>query len=87
MKKNIYQSLAALVGAIIFGAIGWLKFAGYGGSECDVAGKSCDCFLCNMFGLRGYESSGEFGLRIGVVVGATLGLIAVRVIYRLVRSD
>ena len=82
MKKIIYQILLAIAGALIFGIIGLLKFAGYGGNNCDVSGKNCDCFCCNMFGSRGYESCGDFGLIVGILAGAMLGLAA----YRLIRK-
>ena len=82
MKKVIYPILFAIAGALIFGLTGLLKFAGYGGNSCDVAGKSCDCFCCNMFGLRGYESCGDFGLIIGILVGATLGFV----VYKLIKK-
>jgi len=75
MKKCIYPILSAVLGAIVFGASGLVKFMGYGASDCDVDGKICDCFCCNLFGLRGYEACGDFGLLAGGIIGVALGLI------------
>jgi hypothetical protein len=82
MKKIIYPILFIIASALIFGLIGLLKFAGSGGNNCDVVGKSCDCFCCNMFGLRGYESCGDFGLIFGILVGIVFGVIT----YRLIKN-
>ncbi|MCX6781863.1 MAG: hypothetical protein NTW66_01990 [Candidatus Magasanikbacteria bacterium] len=84
MKRIFFPVLSAIAGALIFGLIGLLRFAGYGGNNCDVTGKSCDCFCCNMFGLRGYESCGDFGLIVGVLVGAVLGFVTHRLIKRFI---
>ena len=75
MKKYVYPALSALAGAAIFGIGGFLKFAGYGASDCDMPGKSCECFCCNSFGLRGYEACGNYGFLVGAGVGAVVGLI------------
>jgi len=52
-----------------------LVFAKYGANDCDMPGKVCDCFCCNSFGLRGYESCGNYGFLLGVGVGAMVGLL------------
>jgi len=82
MKKTIYSLLLIVGSALVFGVIGLFKFAGYGGGSCDVAGRSCDCFCCNMFGLRGYESCGNFGLLAGIFVGGAFGFM----VYKLIRK-
>ncbi len=75
MKKYVYSILSALAGATIFGIGGLLKFMEYGGNQCDMPGKNCDCFCCNSFGLRGYEACGNYGLLVGAGFGAGVGLI------------
>lgn len=75
MKKYVYPILSALAGAAIFGVSGLLKFMMYGGNNCDMPGKSCDCFCCNSFGLRGYEACGSYGLYVGAGVGVIVGLL------------
>jgi hypothetical protein len=82
VKKNIYPILSSIFGAIVFGVLGFLKLTLYGGNSCDVFGKNCDCFCCNLFGLRGYESCGELGFLLGIAVGAATGLI----IYKLIKK-
>lgn len=74
MKKFIFPIFLVLICALILGVIGLFQFSGYGGNDCDVTGKVCDCFCCHMFGLRGYESCGDFGFLIGVGIGAVTGL-------------
>ncbi len=78
MKKLIFS---AIIGAVIFGSIGFLTFVGYGAGNCDVPGKACDCFCCHMFGLRGYESCGDFGLLIGIVSGIVVGIFCYRIAW------
>ena len=82
MKKYFYPILSALIGAVIFGVGGFLGFMTYGGRNCDTPGKNCDCFCCNLFGLRGYESCADFGFWIGIGIGAIIGLI----VYVLVKN-
>jgi hypothetical protein len=74
MKKYIYPALSALAGALIFGVIGFLKLVGIG-NDCDMPGKSCDCFCCNSLGQRGYEACGDYGFLVGAGVGVVIGLI------------
>jgi hypothetical protein len=82
-KKTKYQITFGLIGAIVFGLIGLLYFAGYGGNRCDVApAMGCDCFCCGMFGLRGYEACGDFGLILGILLGAIIGVLAAHHIWR-----
>jgi hypothetical protein len=85
MKIYLYQILSAIAGALIFGFFGLIKFAGYGANDCDMDGKTCDCFCCHMFGLRGYESCGDFGLLAGFLAGALLGLAVYRLIKIIVK--
>jgi len=73
--KRFYLTLSTLLLTTIFAIGGMLKFSIYGGNNCDVVGKGCDCFCCNFSGLRGYESCGVFGLLAGCVVGVIVGLI------------
>ncbi|MEI7620780.1 MAG: hypothetical protein WCJ57_04410 [Candidatus Falkowbacteria bacterium] len=75
MKKYLIKILYALVGAIIFGIGGFLKFISYGANDCDNPGKICDCFCCNSFGLRGYEACGNYGLYLGAGIGLVLGYV------------
>jgi len=67
---------------VIFSVLGLLKFISYGASNCDTNGKSCDCFCCNSFGLRGYEACGNYGL----IAGLCLGLVIILIIYLLVKQ-
>lgn len=83
MKKYIYPILAALAGAVIFGVIGFSKLVGVGGGDCDMPGKSCDCFCCNSFGLRGYEACGDYGFLVGASVGVVIGLIVYFVVKKI----
>jgi hypothetical protein len=82
MKKYIYPILSALAGITIFGIAAFLKFVSYGGNNCDVPGKNCDCFCCNSFGLRGYEACGNYGLYLGAGLGLIIGLIVYVLIKR-----
>jgi len=82
MKKYIYPIISALVGAATFGIGGLLMLMIYGGNNCDMPGKSCDCFCCNSYGLRGYEACGNYGLYAGAGIGLAIGLI----IYLLVKK-
>ncbi|AKM84284.1 TPA: hypothetical protein DCZ46_02975 [Candidatus Campbellbacteria bacterium] len=82
MKKYIYSTLSVILGALIFGVIGLLKFMNYGGNSCDFPGKNCGCFCCNLFGLRGYEACGNFGLLAGIILGAIIGFVT----YKLIKS-
>jgi len=76
------QILAGLAGALVIGAIMALVFTSYGGNRCDQPpDNTCDCFCCNSFGLRGYESCAWFGLYSGLFIGGAAGLAALR-IYR-----
>jgi hypothetical protein len=84
MKKIIYQAISAIVGALIFGIIGLFKFAGFSGNGCVAPDPdpTCQCFCCHMFGTRGYESCGDLGLLVGIVVGAFFGLLAYRMVNK-----
>ncbi|KKR22074.1 MAG: hypothetical protein UT48_C0001G0087 [Parcubacteria group bacterium GW2011_GWE2_39_37] len=73
--KYLFPILSILLLAAVFAVGGLLKLSLYGGNCCDIVGKSCDCFCCNSFGLRGYESCGVFGVLAGGVVGIIVGLI------------
>lgn len=77
MKHKLIKIVASLMVILIFSIFGLLKFIKYGASNCDSNGKSCDCFCCNSFGLRGYEACGNYGL----LVGAGIGLIIVLILY------
>lgn len=74
MKKYIVKISFALIGGLSLGIIGGLKFINYGAADCDMPGRSCDCFCCNSFGLRGYEACGNFGLFGGFGLGLIIGL-------------
>ena len=83
MKKYIYPILSALAGTIIFGIVGFLKLVSYGGNNCDMPGKGCDCFCCNSFGLRGYEACGNYGFLLGASIGVIIGLTTYLLIKKL----
>jgi len=51
---------------------------GIGASDCDVTGHDCSCFCCHMFGLRGYESCGDFGALLGAAVGIVVSFFIFR---------
>jgi hypothetical protein len=88
MKREIlYLSIAGVIGAIIFGLIGFIYFVGYGGNNCDRQNMACDCFFCHMFNSRGYESCGTFGLVLGLVIGAVLGVVIIRFFINHIRSN
>lgn len=71
--------ISGLAGAIILGLVFMLIFINYGGNNCDQPpAMTCDCFCCDMFGLRGYESCANFGLILGVITGAVLGVLAIK---------
>lgn len=82
MNYKLIKIVAGLIGVFIFGIVGLLRFIKYGASNCDAPGKSCDCFCCNSFGLRGYEACGNYGFLIGVSVG----LIVMLIIYLIVKK-
>ena len=84
MKKVIiYQALAGIIGALIFGLIGFLFLMNYGGNNCDQPPKlTCDCFCCNLFNSRGYESCSQLGLYIGLLVGIIIGIKSLLIIRR-----
>jgi len=86
MKKYIYPAITAFVGALIFGVAEFFKLLAIGASDCDVMGKSFDCFCCNSFGLRGYESCGDYGFLAGAGVGAIVGLIIYAVVKKIYRQ-
>lgn len=75
MKKYIYPTLSAIVGGLIFGIVWFLKLVRIGGNDCDMPGKSCDCFCCNSLYQRGYEACGNYGFLIGAGVGVIVALI------------
>lgn len=74
MKKYIYPLIYSLIGCILFGLIGLLWFMKYWASDCDMPGKICDCFCCNLFGLRGYESCANYGFLLGWWIGIIIGI-------------
>lgn len=82
MKHKLIKIAASLMVILIFSILGLLKFIKYGASNCDANGKSCNCFCCNSFGLRGYEACGNYGLLVGVGVG----LIVVLILYLVVKK-
>jgi hypothetical protein len=72
---NIFKHiLAGLAGALIVGVLMAIIFTGYGGNHCDQPPvATCECFCCHLFGLRGYEACGRFGLYAGLALGGILG--------------
>jgi len=83
MKKYVYPALSAFAGAVIIGIGAMLKLMTYGGNSCDFPGKNCDCFCCNLFGLRGYEACGSYGLYVGASIGAIVGVITYLLVKKL----
>ena len=71
---------------LIFAIAGLYFFSIFGANRCDYyyAGNemtqigSCDCFCCDMFNTRGYESCGIFGF----LAGTIMGIIFVFIIFR-----
>jgi hypothetical protein len=82
MKHKLIKIAASLMIILIFSIFWLLKFIKYGASNCDTNGKSCDCFCCNSFGLRGYESCGNYGF----IVGVGIGLVAMLIIYLFLKN-
>lgn len=82
MKHKLIKIAASLMVILIFSILGLYNFVQYGASNCDANGKSCGCFCCNSFGLRGYEACGNYGLLVGVGVG----LIVVLILYLVVKK-
>lgn len=79
-KKLIYQVLAGLIGAIIFGIAGLFFLMNYGGNNCDQPPTStCECFCCNLFNSRGYEACSQLGLYIGALIGIIIGVSLYRI--------
>ena len=58
------------------GVIGWYKMAIYG------ANYGCFKTIDSFFGSAGYESCGPFGLYVGFIVGAMLGIMIVNKITK-----
>ena len=81
-KKILYQIIFGILGALIIGILGFLYFLDYGGNSCDMPGKDCSCFCCNMFGLRGYEACGNFGFFAGIILGASVSVLIVHFIWK-----
>jgi len=82
MNYKLIKILGSLIGILIFGLLGLLKLIKYGASNCDTNGKSCDCFCCNSFGLRGYEACGNYGF----IIGVSVGLIVIVILYLFLRN-
>jgi hypothetical protein len=79
MKKLFVKIFVIFVFTVIFGIAGLFKFAAIGGNNCDMDGKFCDCFCCNMFNTRGYEACGDFGLLGGTIFGSLFGYAAYKI--------
>jgi hypothetical protein len=78
MFKKIALVISLVMLTLFLSVNGLFYMAGYGGGNCDVTGKDCSCFCCHMFGLRGYESCGDFGLLMGAVIGIAISFIILR---------
>lgn len=79
-KSKIFTTLTlAIILGLFLGIIGLVVFSGIGGNDCDVPGRICNCFCCNMFGMRGYEACGLFGALTGFVLGIILALVYKRI--------
>lgn len=82
-KRIIYQIVAGVIGAIILGIIGLISLINYGGNNCDQPpAATCDCFCCHMFNSRGYEACGTFGFWLGIMLGAILGVLIIKLIWQ-----
>jgi hypothetical protein len=78
MFKKTILIISLVLLTFFLSAVGLFYMAGYGGDDCDVTGKDCSCFCCHMFGLRGYESCGDFGLLVGAIIGIIISLVFFR---------
>ena len=92
MKRLTKKIILVFACALIFAVIGLYFFSIFGANKCDyyytgtgnnnelIRVGSCDCFCCDMFNTRGYESCGIFGFLIGAVIGIIFALIIIRLI-------
>jgi len=81
MRPKTAQIIGASAGALVTGMISMVLFIQYGGNRCDQPpAMACDCFCCNWFGSRGYEACGQFGGIAGLIGGAIVGILLVRLI-------
>lgn len=75
-KKILMQVGGGFLGGIILGAVGFYKMSIYG------ANQGCFKAIDSIFNSAGYESCGPFGLYVGFIVGAILGVIIVNKIIK-----
>ena len=74
MLKLLKTVFFVIVGGLFFAFIGFMLLANYGGDNCDQPPEmTCNCFCCESFGVRGYESCGQLGIYLGAIVGAVAG--------------
>ena len=71
--KTLTQFVAGIFGGTILGLFGFSKLVSV--AKCDTDGNACDCFCCNVFGMRGYESCGTIGAWSGILIGVILAIL------------
>lgn len=94
-KKTKNKIFSGAIGSIVTGLFSFGLFSIYGGNKCDISYVSnpnnvnnliqigsCDCFCCKGFYGQGYESCGMFGLYLGLIIGAILGILIIHLIYK-----
>jgi len=79
--KKIITAIFLIIFTLFLGIFSFLQFMNYGGNNCDMKGNKCDCFCCNSFGLRGYESCAYTGLIIGIISGIFISFIIYKIIF------
>lgn len=75
MVKKILFFIGSIFSTLVLAVFGLFSFTGIGASDCDTTGHDCSCFCCHMFGLRGYESCGDFGALLGSAIGILISLL------------
>lgn len=75
MIKKIIFFVGLVILILFLSVFGLFSMMGLGAGDCDTSGHDCSCFCCHMFGLRGYESCGDFGTLLGVAVGIIISLL------------
>ncbi|MFA5820627.1 MAG: hypothetical protein WC873_00715 [Candidatus Gracilibacteria bacterium] len=71
MKKLFPQFVSGVLASQILGLIGLLVMATYGGQN------GCWTWVNELFNTRGYESCGDLGGVVGLVVGAIFGVMII----------
>jgi len=75
-KRIIYQILSGITGAIVLGILLGYNLMIYG------ANNGCFSFVDSLMGDVGYMSCGPFGLFVGTIAGAIIGVFLSRVNWK-----